>query len=272
METYYKKPIHDPPRFSIAVELRFLGIQTRWVTREEDGKRYLVPLVNQMLERRNERIADPDDIRRRFFKMKNDEKSAVEFLNSVGVWSVEEGNITVWSDGTLRNGRVVVGEKGSYLVGAFGHRFIQSGRALPWDLESLCRQRDRWRSTMHNNSVKLRKLFRPLLGGSLEEAYIFATNAKFGNTLPVHLEWQGKHARAVIQPITCEELLKALAWRDLVTAAKVKVCQNVNCAIEYTKGGSKFCTKECEHANTTRTYRTRLKERAAKPRSTMRVG
>src|ERR1039458_7809381 len=251
MEDIHMKHTH----LVIRVALRFLGIQTRWVPRDEDGRRYLVPLVTQRLDRKNEIVTDPGEVRQRFFKMKDSESSALEFLNSVGAWSIEESSdIAVWSDGTLRKGRVVVGEKGSYVAGAFGHRFIQNGRALPWDVKSLCRRRDRWRDLMLNNFAKFRKMFAPLSDSSLEGRYIFAVNTKwFGNSLPVHLEWQGKYARAVIQPITGEELLMALAWLDVVTGAKVKVCEK--CKNEYTRGGRKFCTWQCEHANTMSTYR-----------------
>jgi hypothetical protein len=268
MKNVSKKPAH----FSLPIELRFLGIPTRWVPRDEDGRRYLIPLVNQRLERKNERIADPQGVRKRFFKMKNNEKSALDFLNSVGVWSAEESrDIAVFSDGTLRiaSGNVVVGEKDSYLAGAFGHRFIQSGRAQPWDVESLCRQRDKWRGVMlsehrkRTESAKLRKAFEPPSGNTVEEQYIFAVNSKLKNTLEVHLEWQRGHAIAVIQPITGEELMKALAWIDLVNDAEVKVCRNPKCGIEYTGGGSRFCDALCEHANTKRNSRRRTKRAEA---------
>ena len=265
MISLYMGTIHTSPiRFSIAVELRFVGIQTHWIAREQGGKRYLVPLVNQRLGRKNAGIADPDEIRNRFFKMKNDEQSALDFLNGVGVWSAEEDPyITPWSDGTLRKGGVEVGVKDSLLVGAFGHRYFR-GRATEIRLEGLCHERDRWRSLMRGNTAKLRKLFWPLSGDSVEEKYIFAANTQFGNTLPVHLEWQPKSdcPRAVIQPMTGEELLIALAWIDLVTEAEFKVC--AKCGTEYTRGGRKFCTLQCEHANTMHTYRLKLKRKAEK--------
>jgi hypothetical protein len=268
MEKVPQKHTH----FSLPIELRFLGIPTRWVPRNEGRRRYLVPLVSQRLERKNERIADPEDVRKRFFKMNNNEESALDFLNSVGVWSAEESrDIAVWSDGTLRAGagNVVVGEKSSYLTGAFGHRFIQSGRALPWDVDSLCRERDKWRGTMRSEqgkrtkSAKLRRIFEPLPGNTVEEQYIFALGSKFKNTLPVHLEWQHGHAIAVIQPITGDELMKALAWIDVVTDAECKVCQNIKCETEYTHGRTKFCSLECERANTKRAYRHRIKRAEA---------
>lgn len=258
--------------FSLPIELRFLGIPTRWVPRDEDGRRYLVPLVSQRLERKNERIADPEDVRKRFFKMKNNEESALDFLNSVGVWSAEESHdIAVWSDGTLRvgSGNVVVGEKGSYLTGAFGHRFIQTGRALPWDVDSLCRERDKWRGIMpseqgkRTKSAKLRKIFEPPPGNTVEEQYVFALGSRLKNTLSAHLEWRERHAVAVIQPVTGEELMKALAWIDLVTGVEAKVCQNQKCGIEYTRGGTYFCSLECERANTKREYRNRIKRAEA---------
>jgi hypothetical protein len=200
--------------------------------------------------------------------MGNDEESALEFLNSVGVFSAEESDhISVWPDGKLRKGEVIVGDKESYLTGSFGHRFIQDGRAHPWELESLCRKRDKWRDLMRSSSMKLRKMFGPFSGSSVEEAWSFAAESRFRNTLPIHLEWQGRHPLAVIQPITVEELLKALTWIDLTTGATVRVCANVNCGIEYTRGGSKFCTRLCEHATAVRTWRINRKgkEKEAAP-------
>ena len=44
---------------------------------------------------------------------------------------------------------------------------------------------------------------------------------------------------------------------DLVTGAECKVCQK--CGIEYSIGGRKFCSWQCEHANTMRNYRKRIK-------------
>jgi hypothetical protein len=81
------------------------------------------------------------------------------------------------------------------------------------------------------------------------------------NTLPVHLEWRGKHPHAVIQPITGTELLTALAWMDIISGRESKPCQN--CGNEYTGGGSKFCDALCERAHTKREYRKRVRQAEA---------
>jgi len=254
METIHTKHIHFP----IAVELRFLGIPTRWVPREEriSGEREMVPMVSQHIGRRFARIGDPDEIRKRFFKLKHDEDSALSFLNEVGVWSaVEDHHLTAWTDGTLRSGNVSVGINEMLLLGAFGYRYF-AGRALPVTVERLWTEKEHWRGLLRN-PAKLRAEFRPpLLSGELD---MFAINSRFGNTLQVHLECKNKHPRAIIQPITGRELLIALAWIDLVTGAEFKICQK--CGIEYTRGGRKFCSWHCEHANTMRTYRINRKKK-----------
>jgi hypothetical protein len=83
--------------------------------------------------------------------------------------------------------------------------------------------------------------------------------SEFGNTLSVHLEWMGKHPHTVTRPISGTGLLAALAQIDLVNGAAVKVYQNPNCGIEYAGGRTKFCSLECERANTKRAYRHRIR-------------
>jgi hypothetical protein len=230
------------------------------------GEPHLVPMVNQHIERRLAHIEDAEEIRKQFFRMKLDETSALNFLNGVGVWSaIEDHQVTTRSDGTLRSGNASVGIKEMLLMGAFGHRYF-AGRALPVTVEELGREQNYWRS-LKRSPAKLRTAFGPSPSGDSAPHIkdTFAINSRFGNTLQVHLEWKGKHPRAIIQPITGRELLIALAWIDLVTDADCKVCHNHKCGIEYTRGGRKFCTWQCEHANTTRTYRiNRGKREAAK--------
>jgi hypothetical protein len=255
---------HTP--FSLPIELRFLTIPTRWTVRDEklSGERCLVPAVDQGVDRRLSRIIDPEDIRKQFFRMAVDEQSALDFLNGVGVWSaIEDAHQPDGPDGMLLSGNIPVGTPDMRLFGAFGHRWI-NGRASIETVESLLAEQEHWRG-LKRSRTKLRAAFMPSPGGSAtpHAKAMFALENAFGNTLQVHLEWRGKHPHAVIQPVTCRELLIALAWIDLVTGAECKVCQNPKCGIEYTRGGSKFCTWQCEHANTTRTYRSRVKSRAA---------
>lgn len=231
-------------QFQIGVELRFMGIPTRWTVRHDEmhDEQVLFPSVNQRIGRGLAPIRDPWEIRNQFLKMKPDEKSAVDFLNQVGVWDADADPLAV------RGERLI--------AGAFGHRYFM-GYARPTTVEELCQEQKRW-SALRQSLAKLRAEFGPPPSSGTArpvDQYAFALQSHFQNTLSVHLELKGKYPRAVIQPITGRELLTALAWLDIVRDAKVKVCANRNCGIEYTVGGRKFCEPKCEHANTTRTYR-----------------
>jgi hypothetical protein len=253
--------------FTLPIDLQFSAVPTRWTAREEklSGERCLVPAVSQHVERRLSRIADPEDIRKQLFRMEIEEKSALDFLNGVGVWSaIGDAALVNGPNGSLLSGNVPVGIQEMRLSGAFGHRWLDSFASIE-TIESLRREREHWRE-LKRNRRKLRAAFAP--GPARDSApYLkdrFALESRFGNTLQVHLEWRSKHPRAVIQPVTGRELLIALAWIDLVTGAECRVCQNEKCGVEYTRGGRKFCSWQCEHANTMRTYRMSLKEKAAK--------
>lgn len=115
--------------------------------------------------------------------------------------------------------------------GAFGHRYF-NGRAGVVTVEYLAGERKYWRELCRDRA-KLRAAFGPAPSGG-------DWFTLMSNTLPVHLEWRDNHPHAVIQPITGTELLTALAWMDLISGREVKTCQNPNCGIEYTVGGSRF--------------------------------
>jgi hypothetical protein len=241
--------------FSLPVELQFLGIPTTWTAEENsDGERVLFPAVSQRDERKFSRIADPEEIRKQFFKTELNEESALDFLNGVGVWWAVQ-DLRDWQRVTDRRIRAM------RLRGAFGRREF-TGRAVTATVESLRDEQKYWRELLRSRA-KLRGAFGPPPSSdrSQGEKEWFVIMSDFGNTLPVHLEWRGKHPHAVIQPITGRELLAALAWIDLVAGAEYKVCQNPNCQIEYMHGGRKFCSWQCEHANTTRRYRKNLNAR-----------
>lgn len=269
MENTHVKHTH----FQIQIELRFLGIPTRWAPFEDtmQAERLLLPAVSQDIEPRLTRFSDPREIRTQFLKMEHDEISALSFLDSVGVWSaIEDRHVAVRSDGTLVSGDDSVGRREMLLMGSFGHRdFI--GRALPLILEELWAEQEQWRRLLRN-PAKLKARFLPPPSGDRArpgDKYFFGLNTKYENTLPVHLEWQGKHPRAVVQPITGRELLIALAWIDVVSGAEFKVCQK--CGTEYTWGGRKFCTWQCEHANTMRTYRAKKKKALRKKSTRLKI-
>lgn len=239
--------------FTLPVELQFRAIHTTWTPGEtSDGQRALFPAVSQNDKRRLAKVCDPEDIRNQFFKMKDDEDSALGFLDSVGVWfavSDMRGRVDEIVDPRVRAMR---------FQGAFGHRYF-NGRAGVVSVEYLVSERNYWRGLCRDRE-KLRAAF----GAAPTDGDWFTL---MSNTLPVHLEWRGKHPHAVIQPITGTELLTALAWMDLVSGREVKTCQNPNCGpnggIEYTGGGSRFCDALCERANTKREYRHRIKRAEA---------
>lgn len=261
MENISPKHTH----FTMPVELQFLAIPTRWTAREEKstGEKFLVPAVNQHPERRFARISEPEEIRKQFFRLKFDEESAVDFLNGVGVWSaIEDPNQRDGPNGSLLSGNESVGVREMRLYGSFGYRWF-NGRAEVETVEWLQQQQEHWRGLLRNRT-KLRAAFEPGPSGDSRpyDKDRFALKSKLGNTLEVHMEWRGKVPYAVIQPVTGRELLIALAWIDLVTGTDCRVCQNPKCGIEYSFGGRKFCSWQCEHANTMRTYRMNRKKRA----------
>ncbi|MGO9335940.1 MAG: hypothetical protein ACLPY1_00370 [Terracidiphilus sp.] len=236
-------------QFSLPVELQFRAIHTTWTPGEtSDGQRALFPAVSQQDKGRLAKVRDPEEIRNQFFRMGDVEDSALEFLNSVGVWlavSDMRGRMDEIIEPRVRAMR---------FQGAFGHRYF-NGRAQVINVEYLVGERRYWRELCRDRA-KLRAAF----GAAPTDSDWFTL---MSNTLPVHLEWRDSHPHAVIQPITGTELLTALAWMDIISGRECKICQNPKCGIEYTGGGSKFCDALCERANTKREYRNRLKQAEA---------
>lgn len=244
MENVPEKHTH----FSLPIELQFRAIHTTWTPGEtSDGQRALFPAVSQNGKRRLAKVRDPKEIRNQFFKMGDDEDSALEFLDSVGVWLAV-------SDMRETDEAVSPRVRAARFRGTFGHRYFK-GKAQVVSVEYLAGTRNYWRELCRDHE-KLRAAFGP--GPANGDWFTLESN-----TLPVHLEWRDNHPHAVIQPITGMELLTALAWIDLVDGAVVKTCQNPNCGIEYTGGGSRFCDALCERANTKREYRHRIKRAEA---------
>lgn len=242
MKTVPKKHTH----FSLPIEVRFQAIPTTWAAGENsDGQRVLFPAVSQSKKRRLAPVEEPEEIRKRFFKMGDDEKSALEFLNSVGVW---------YAVNDMRGGLEEVSDPRILAMrfqGTFGSTYF-NGRAMVVTPEYLAGERDYWRGLLLDRSLsKLRAAFDPK---SPDMHAMFATMC---NTLQVHMEWRDGHPHAVIQPITGTELLTALAWIDLVWKREGKTCKK--CGNPYTKGGSRFCDALCERAHTKRISRHRSK-------------
>jgi hypothetical protein len=245
MKTVQQQHTH----FLLPVELQFRAIHTAWTPGEtSDGQRVFFPAVNQNEKTRLAKVRDPEDIRNQFFKMKDDEDSALEFLDSVGVWSAV-------SDMRGRMDEIVEPRvRAMRFQGTFGHRYF-NGKAGVISVEYLVSEQNYWRELCRDRE-KLRAAFGavPIHGDWF---------TLMSNTLPVHLEWRDNHPHAVIQPITGTELFTALAWMDLIAGREVKICQNPNCGIEYTGGGNKYCDALCERANTKRAYWHRIKRAEA---------
>jgi hypothetical protein len=221
-------------------------------------------MVSQSLELKPSKVRDPEDIRKQFFRTQFDtEETALEFLNGVGVWdAVEDRSISIGKDGIMRSGGSPVGIREMQLPVAIGHRLL-FGRALTITLGDLRREQAFWRSILRS-PAKLRAAYArtPPTDSVPARKSAFAFQSAFGNTLPVHMEWERRTPCAVIQPVTGREMLIALAWLDLVSSSECRICQK--CDIEYTHGGSRYCSVQCERANTMRNYRLRRKEQGTK--------
>ena len=115
----------------LPVELQFKGIHTTWTPGENsDNERVLFPAVSQKSEIKFARIAYLEDTRKEFFKIDElDEKSALDFLNGVGVWSAVE-DPRDWQQTDSPRVRAM------RIQGAFGHRQFR-GRAMVATVESL---------------------------------------------------------------------------------------------------------------------------------------
>jgi hypothetical protein len=240
MKNIAKKHLHIRPRFDV----RFRAIAARWTARTDllREERFLVAAVHESKQRRGHPVKDPYALRAAFFKLALNEKSALHFLDSVGVWSATDGDTERGSDGRLRSGRATVGLNESQIVGAYGHRWFNA-RASIESVGSLQQSQQHWRELMQPS--KLRRAFDkpPAADAPPHRKDLFAFERSYMNTLPVHLEWEGKRATAVIQPCTFEELLIALAWVDAITDAPLKKCRY--CRNPYTFGKTFYCDEQC---------------------------
>jgi hypothetical protein len=237
------------PLVPISIEVRFLRIPTRWTVRKSaiSGAWMLVPEVNQEMERKLTPIDDAWELRNQFFRMKHDEKTALDFLNHVGVWSaVADPHASASAGGML-------------LSGHFGHRHF-FGRALPLTLEGLWRDKEHWKTLLRpENEVQLRAEFGtpPPEDAPPFEKSSFASKARFQNTLPLHLEWHRKGPRAVIQPITGSELLVATTQVDIVSGAARQICQRQDCGSPFSGRRRKYCGWYCGHIESVRAHRAK---------------
>ena len=216
--------------FNVPIDLQFFAIPTHWSTRREGlrNEDQFIPAVNQHIERKLARVSDPEDIRKKFFRMELDGESTSCFLNNeIGVWSMlEEPPEISATDST----EILSGMR---LLGGFGHRYLNHWASIE-SVAGLQRAETVEGTVPESAETSGNAGTRSLHGKQPGHKSVFALLSQFGNTLPVHLEWRGKHTHAVLQPVTGRELLIALAWIDLVTGAECKVCQR--CGIEYSSG------------------------------------
>lgn len=257
MFTRHMNHIH----FEIRIDLQFLAIRTRWAVRVDEmhGDRVFVPSVDQRGEHATSLVADPWKIRSGFLKMKRDEDLILKFLNGVGVWNaIEDRNVAQGRHGSLVSGGTTVGTKDMLMVGAFGLRYF-AGYAQPVTVEDVSREQERWRGLL-GDLPKMHAEFAPLRSNPrAHDRYMHALQTYFRNTLPLHLEWKGKHPVAVVQPITMRELLTALAWIEVVTDADFKWCKK--CGNPFTVGRS-YCSDLCQRARNV--SQTRKRNNSAK--------
>lgn len=222
-------------RIPIRVELRFQPLPAHWTRRKErlSGEYVLVPELDYSPEAKCTPVADPMQLCNRFLKLKRDEASALEFLNEIGVWQAAEDP-----------------QAKSIFV---GHRWFHD-RPLPLTLEELWEEQEHWRELLRNQA-KLRKAFRP--PGESERPFdklSFAVESRFGNTLPVHLEWKHNRPQAALQPVTGSELLQSLAWQQVVNESALQMCQH--CGKYFPHPWKKmYCTPNCAHAAAVRRWR-----------------
>ena len=236
----------------------------------------LVPKVDQRPERKLEvASADPRALRTEFLKLPHSESAALSFLEKIGLWAAE------WdSDVALRyySTDAMKSESGDLLCGDFGYRYF-SGRPVPISIEELWAEQEHWRELLLDPpQLRARFPVAPNESAPPSHKLWFATQTHFGNTLPVHLEWQKgsrQHAQAVVQPITGHELMIAAAWVDLVSGSQVQICQRPDCGTPFTYyRKTMYCPPDkitgvsaCAHVMAQRDYKKRedaKKERAKK--------
>ena len=205
----------------------------------------LRPEVDQRWERKLEPILDdPRDLRTEFLKLPHTESAALNFLNKIGVWDIEQG-------------RAAISE--ARLIGNFGYHYL-SGTAMSLTIEDLWYEQEYWLELLRSPS-KFRAQFAapPSEDADYHDKTKFAVEATFGNTLEMHLEWK-RVPRAVIQPVTWHQLLVATAWLDVIQQAKFQVCQRKDCGVPFTGSKQKYCSDSCAHLVAVRAHRERKKK------------
>jgi len=238
-------------RVRLALEVRFFRIPIQWELRQtqDSNEAVAVPQVDSNSEKVTE--IDGFDVRRQFFQLKPDPESALGFLASVGAWNIVEDK------------RPTVGPGEDLLSGCFGSRYFV-GKALPVLLSDLWSEQKRCMHLLRNHS-ELKARFGPLPRNAPPYRRVeFATQTKFFNELPVHVEWRRGRPFGVAEIITGRELLMATMHVDLLRGAAIRNCARKDCGIPFpviSGHQRKFCDWSCAHVVAVRKARENERKR-----------
>ena len=262
-------------RVKLSVEARFFRIPTRWEIdqappqefyrrhqfngKQLKGKKKTVPVaVPSFTDNVGEtKLVEVDgwELRNRFLQMKQTAESAISFLQEVGVWAISEDE------------HVTIGLDEGALSGAFGARLVR-GWAVPVSLSQLWEVQRYYRELLAN-ADEIRRKFGPSppADAPITDKTGFAVVTTFENTLPMHIEWRRGHATAVVEAITCHEMLMVTTQMDLLRGARFRYCQRPDCHIPFpvtTEHRKIYCSWYCGHIEAVR--RTRKGQKGEKRR------
>jgi hypothetical protein len=238
-------------KIQLSVEIAFLRIPTEWtLEKDTDGRWVAVPAVTQVTSAKITEI-DGWGLRRRFLRLKRgDRKAALQFLRGVGVWRAEPD-----PKASLKEGNKLVS-------GAFGARAF-NGRAVSVPLDDLWRGQQGWLKALRDPRA-LKKRLGPPPGPAAKRGERFAYGLKTAtsNELPMHIEWRGGGAVAVVETITGMEMLVATTHLDLLRDSDFQSCARPDCGIPFARRSGHnqiYCSIECAHVVAQRALRERKK-------------
>jgi hypothetical protein len=236
-------------RIEIALELGCLRLPTEWhLETDKSGRRVAVP---RLLKSKGFDEIDGWELRDRFFRMEESEKSALDFLNYAGVWIAEEI--------APQEGRDV-----EALRGHFSSRLFE-GRARCEVLTDLWGQRRWWYSLVTDKRRLAMEFARPA-ASEQDEIYHwrFAWMTRQLGTLPMHIEWRQRGSKSlpfsVVETATGFEALIATTHLDVIRGGQFRYCKRCRMPfIVLSKHKKKFCGWNCAHVVAERRRRRRLK-------------
>jgi hypothetical protein len=235
----------------LSAEIAFLRIPTEWTLEKDDQGRWVaVPAVTQVTSAKVTEI-DGWGLRRRFLRLKRgDRKAALQFLHGVGVWRAEPD-----PKASLKEGNKLVS-------GAFSGRAF-NGRAVSVPLDDLWRVQQGWIKALRDpRALKKRLGLPPGPGAKSGERLAYGLKTATSNELPMHIEWRGGGAFAVIETITGMEMLIATTHLDLLRHADFEGCARADCGIPFARRSGHnqiYCSTECAHVVAQRALRERKK-------------